>query len=70
VSVTGAIFAAGLHGTIRDGFPAASHPAWLAIAAAGFIAAPLSRLVGRGAPGDRAQLSPVTAERPAVNSGT
>jgi MFS family permease len=49
VSVTGAIFAAGLHGTIRDGFPAASHPAWLAIAAAGFVILPLSRLVGRPA---------------------
>jgi EmrB/QacA subfamily drug resistance transporter len=70
VSVTGAIFAAGLHGTIRDGFPAASHPAWLAIAAAGFIVLPLSRLVGgRTAPGDREQRAPGSAERSAVRSG-
>jgi len=70
VSVTGAIFAAGLHGTIGDGFLAASQPAWLAIAAVGFIVLPLSRLVSRAAPGDREQLSPRSAERTAVNSGT
>jgi predicted MFS family arabinose efflux permease len=34
-SVIGAIFAAGLHGSLRSGFAAASHPAWLAIAAFG-----------------------------------
>jgi len=69
VSVTGAIFAAGLQGSIRDGFQAASHPAWLAIAAAGFLILPLSRLVGRTAPGGRDQRSPGPAERPAVRSG-
>jgi EmrB/QacA subfamily drug resistance transporter len=36
VSVTGAIFAARLHGPLRDGFAAASHPAWLVIAGCGF----------------------------------
>jgi hypothetical protein len=35
VSVIGAIFAAGLHGPVHSGFAAASHPAWLAIAAFG-----------------------------------
>jgi hypothetical protein len=37
VSVTGAIFAAGLHGATRTGFASASHPAWLALAACGFV---------------------------------
>ncbi len=37
VSVAGAILAARLHGTLRDGLPAASHPAWLAFAAAGLM---------------------------------
>ena len=41
VSVVGAVFAAGLHGLLRDGFAAASHPAWLVIAACGFIVLPL-----------------------------
>lgn len=35
VSVTGAILAGGLHGTIRTGFVTASHPAWLVLAACG-----------------------------------
>ena len=69
VSVTGAIFAVGLHGAIGNGFAAASHPAWLAIAAAGFIVLPLSRLLGRAAPGGRERLSPESAQRTAVNSG-
>ena len=38
VSVIGAVFAAGLHGSIRTGFAAASHPAWLVIAACGLMA--------------------------------
>jgi predicted MFS family arabinose efflux permease len=37
VSVIGAIFAAGLHSPIRAGFAAASHPAWLVIAACGLM---------------------------------
>jgi MFS family permease len=37
VSVTGAIFAAGLHGPLASGFAAASHPAWLVIAACGVM---------------------------------
>jgi EmrB/QacA subfamily drug resistance transporter len=37
VSVIGAIFAAGLHGPLRSGFAAASHPAWLVIAACGLM---------------------------------
>ena len=41
VSVVGAVFAAGLHGLLRDGFAAASHPAWLVIASCGFIVLPL-----------------------------
>jgi EmrB/QacA subfamily drug resistance transporter len=41
VSVTGAIFAGALHGSVRDGFAAASHPAWLVIAACGFAVLPL-----------------------------
>jgi EmrB/QacA subfamily drug resistance transporter len=41
VSVVGSIFAARLHGTIRDGFTAASHPAWLVIAVCGFAVLPL-----------------------------
>ena len=41
VSVVGAVFAAGLHGLLRDGFATASHPAWLVIAACGFIVLPL-----------------------------
>jgi EmrB/QacA subfamily drug resistance transporter len=36
VSVTGAVFAAGLHGSLRDGFSSASHPAWLLLAGCGF----------------------------------
>ena len=36
VSVAGAILADGPHGTIRDGFAAASHPAWLTMALCGF----------------------------------
>jgi hypothetical protein len=35
VSVTGAILAGGLHATMRSGFAAASHPAWLVIAGCG-----------------------------------
>lgn len=69
VSVTGAIFAAGLHGTIKDGFPAASHPAWLAIAVAGFVVLPFSVLIGRQASGGRGQPAPGLAERPAVGAG-
>jgi predicted MFS family arabinose efflux permease len=42
VSVAGAILADRLHGTIRDGFAAASHPAWLVIAACGFVVLLLS----------------------------
>jgi hypothetical protein len=41
VSVVGAVFATGLHGLLRDGFATASHPAWLVIAACGFIVLPL-----------------------------
>jgi hypothetical protein len=37
VSVIGAIFAAGLHDPLRSGFAAASHPAWLVIAAFGLM---------------------------------
>jgi EmrB/QacA subfamily drug resistance transporter len=36
-SVTGAILATGLHGPVRDGFVAASHPAWLVMAACGVM---------------------------------
>jgi EmrB/QacA subfamily drug resistance transporter len=36
VSVAGAILAGRLHGTFRDGFTGASHPAWLVIATCGF----------------------------------
>jgi len=36
VSVTGAIFAAGLHGPLGDGFATASHPAWLVLSGCGF----------------------------------
>lgn len=35
VSVAGAVLAAGLHGSLRDGFAAASRPVWLVFAAAG-----------------------------------
>jgi EmrB/QacA subfamily drug resistance transporter len=42
VSVAGAILAGRLHGTIRDSFAAASHPAWLAIAACGLAVLLLS----------------------------
>jgi EmrB/QacA subfamily drug resistance transporter len=35
VSVTGAVLAIGLHGSLRQGFTAASHPAWLLNAACG-----------------------------------
>lgn len=37
VSVTGAILAVGLHGPLRNGFTAASHPAWLLNAACGLV---------------------------------
>jgi EmrB/QacA subfamily drug resistance transporter len=46
VSVAGTILAAGLHGTLRDGFAAASHPAWLVIAACGLMV-PLLGVLGR-----------------------
>jgi hypothetical protein len=36
VSVTGAIFAAGLRGPLHDGFGSASHPARLVLAGCGF----------------------------------
>jgi len=36
-SVVGTIFAVSLHGPLRDGFAAASYPAWLALAACAFI---------------------------------
>jgi EmrB/QacA subfamily drug resistance transporter len=42
VSVAGAILADRLHGTIRDGFAGASHPAWLLIAGCGFVVLLLS----------------------------
>jgi EmrB/QacA subfamily drug resistance transporter len=42
VSVAGAILAGRLHGTIRDGFAGASHPAWLVIAACGLAVLLLS----------------------------
>jgi EmrB/QacA subfamily drug resistance transporter len=44
VSVAGAILADRLHGTIRDGFAGASHPAWLLIAVCGLAVLPLSLL--------------------------
>jgi MFS family permease len=50
-------------------FPAASHPAWLAIAAAGSIVLPLSRLVGRPAQEGREQPAHASGERPVVRSG-
>jgi EmrB/QacA subfamily drug resistance transporter len=37
VSVTGAILAVGLHGTLRSGFASASHPAWILNAACGLV---------------------------------
>jgi EmrB/QacA subfamily drug resistance transporter len=37
VSVTGAILAVGLHGTLRTGFASASHPAWILNAACGLV---------------------------------
>ena len=37
VSVTGAILAVGLHGTLRHGFTSASHPAWILNAACGLV---------------------------------
>jgi MFS family permease len=42
VSAAGAILADRLHGTIRDGFAGASHPAWLVIATCGFVVLLLS----------------------------
>jgi EmrB/QacA subfamily drug resistance transporter len=48
VSVAGAILASRLHATIRDGFTAASHPAWLAMAACGFAVLLLSLVSTRG----------------------
>lgn len=36
VSVAGAVLAAGLHGSLRDGFAIASRPVWLVLAACGF----------------------------------
>jgi MFS family permease len=48
VSVAGAILASRLHATIRGGFTAASHPAWLAIAACGFAVLLLSLVSTRG----------------------
>ena len=52
VSVAGTILAAGLRGTLRDGFAAASHPAWLVIAACGLMV-PLLGLLGRRERRDR-----------------
>jgi EmrB/QacA subfamily drug resistance transporter len=48
VSAAGAILAGGLHGAIRNGFAAASHPAWLAIATCGFAVLPLSLMATSG----------------------
>jgi len=36
-SVAGSVFAASLHGPLRDGFAAASYPAWLVLAACAFV---------------------------------
>jgi EmrB/QacA subfamily drug resistance transporter len=59
VSLAGAILAAGLHGTLREGFAAASHPAWLVIAACG-LTVPLLGLLGRR--GRRAGSAPADAD--------
>ncbi len=48
VSAAGAILAGRLHGTIRDDFAAASHPAWLVIAACGFVVLLLSLVTASG----------------------
>jgi MFS family permease len=48
VSVAGAILADRLHGTIRDGFAGASHPAWLVIATCGFAVLLLSLVSAAG----------------------
>jgi EmrB/QacA subfamily drug resistance transporter len=37
VSVVGSVVASGLHGTIGQGFPGASHPAWFVLAACGLL---------------------------------
>jgi EmrB/QacA subfamily drug resistance transporter len=41
IAITGSILAAGLHGPLRTGFVAASHPAWLILAACGAVVFPL-----------------------------
>jgi EmrB/QacA subfamily drug resistance transporter len=48
VSAAGAILANRLHGTIRDGFAGASHPAWLVIATCGFVVLLLSLVSASG----------------------
>jgi EmrB/QacA subfamily drug resistance transporter len=48
VSAAGAILAGRLHGTIRDGFATASHPAWLLIAACGIAVLLLSVVATSG----------------------
>jgi EmrB/QacA subfamily drug resistance transporter len=68
-SVAGTILAASLHGPLRDGFAAASHPAWLVLAACAFVVLVLgvattstkalrtARLVAAGGPEESLQPS-------------
>jgi EmrB/QacA subfamily drug resistance transporter len=80
VSVAGTVLAAGLHGTLRDGLAAASHPAWLVIAACGLLVPLLGLLGPRGrrdgsAPADadaglpRVQEAGVSGDRDASPGG-
>jgi len=63
VSLAGAILAAGLHGTLREGFAAASHPAWLAIAACGLMVPLLGLLLRQSS--RTADHRPPSAPKPA-----
>jgi hypothetical protein len=45
VAVVGALLNSGLHGPMRTGFSAASHPAWVAAAACGLVVIPIGFLV-------------------------
>jgi EmrB/QacA subfamily drug resistance transporter len=45
VAVVGSLLNSGLHGPLDTGFPAASHPAWLAVAACGLVVIPIGFLV-------------------------
>jgi EmrB/QacA subfamily drug resistance transporter len=71
VSVTGAVFAAGLRGPLQHGFIAASHPAWLVLAGCGFAVLLLglaTQRQSRAGSGQRAAGRPL--RQPAVTRGS